>query len=107
MAHTPTQYTEIAPLPWSSQFNENRADTGSNIEIYDADGIVIARVEDNDTHEEALARGIVHAVNSHAALLEALKDILDYSGYADSALDDPYVMDRARQAIAQAEGVPS
>lgn len=37
-------------------------------------------------------------------LLEALEEILNYSGGADSALDDDYVMDRARAAIAKATG---
>ncbi len=37
-------------------------------------------------------------------ILDVLQEILDYRGGADSALDDEYVMDRARAAIAQATG---
>lgn len=37
-------------------------------------------------------------------LLDALNDIIDYDGGADSALDDPYVMQRAREAVDKAEG---
>lgn len=46
------------------------------------------------------------AINNNAApeLLEALKEILDYSGGAENALEDEYVVDRARTAIAKAEG---
>jgi hypothetical protein len=37
-------------------------------------------------------------------LIEALQDILEYSGGAASALDDEYVMDRARAALSKALG---
>ena len=37
-------------------------------------------------------------------LLDSLSEIFDYAGGADSALHDEYVMDRARAAIAKAEG---
>ena len=37
------------------------------------------------------------------ALYEALKELLDYSGGADNALEDEYVTDRARAALAKAE----
>jgi hypothetical protein len=37
-------------------------------------------------------------------LLSALEDILDYTGGADSALDDEYVMGRAAAARAKARG---
>lgn len=35
---------------------------------------------------------------------DVLDDILDYRGGADNALDDEYVMDRARAALAAARG---
>jgi hypothetical protein len=37
-------------------------------------------------------------------MVEALQDILEYSGGAASALDDEYVMDRARAALSKALG---
>lgn len=37
-------------------------------------------------------------------MFEALTEIVEYSGGADSALEDPYVMDRLRLALAKAEG---
>ncbi len=43
---------------------------------------------------------------SAPTLYEALNEILTYSGGADSALDDPYVVERARAALALARGEP-
>lgn len=37
-------------------------------------------------------------------LYDALDDLLNYSGGADSALDDEYVVERARAALAKARG---
>lgn len=37
-------------------------------------------------------------------MFEALQDILDYSGGAASALEDEYVMERARAALSKATG---
>lgn len=51
-------------------------------------------------HAEANARLIAAAPD----LLDSLSEIFDYAGGADSALHDEYVMDRARAAIAKAEG---
>lgn len=41
------------------------------------------------------------------AMVEALEEILDYGGGADNALEDDYVMDRARTALALARGEQS
>lgn len=40
-------------------------------------------------------------------LLAVLQEIVDYSGGADHALDDPYVMERVRAAIAKAKAESS
>ena len=37
-------------------------------------------------------------------LLSSLEELLDYSGGADNALEDRYVMERAMAAIAKARG---
>lgn len=53
-------------------------------------------------NQEANARLIAAAPD----LLDALNEILAYSGGANSALEDIYVMERARDALAKAEGCP-
>ena len=51
-----------------------------------------------------LAAHIAKCVNSHDALVAALEEILDYRGGAANALDDEYVVERARAALAKAQG---
>jgi hypothetical protein len=55
--------------------------------------------------QDALMCFIVRAGNAHHGLVDALEDILDYTGGADTALNDDYVVDRARAAIAKAKGL--
>jgi hypothetical protein len=43
-------------------------------------------------------------ISAAPELLEALKEIVEYTGGASNALEDPYVMDRVNAAIAKAEG---
>lgn len=43
-------------------------------------------------------------IASAPEIADALDEILNYSGGADSALDDPYVMERAQAALAKAKG---
>lgn len=54
------------------------------------------------TAEEATANA--RLIAAAPDLIEALQDILEYSGGAASALDDEYVMDRARAALSKALG---
>ncbi len=50
---------------------------------------------------------LVRAVNSHDALVNSLDELLNYSGGADSALEDGYVTERARAALASSREVRS
>ena len=50
-------------------------------------------------------RACLERVKPFVALLwESLDEILNYSGGADSALDDPYVLNRADEALSSASG---
>ena len=51
-----------------------------------------------------LDRDTARLIAAAPDLVEALQDILEYSGGAASALDDEYVMDRARAALSKALG---
>ncbi len=55
-------------------------------------------------HSERLGRQIEAAFRSRAELLASLGEIIDYSGGADTALSDQYVVERARAAVAKARG---
>jgi len=46
----------------------------------------------------------VRAEDRERRLEDCLKEILNYTGGADNALEDEYVMDRARAALAKAQG---
>ena len=50
------------------------------------------------------AEFIVRAVNNHEDLVDALDEILNYSGGANNALEDEYVMERAAAALSKARG---
>lgn len=73
-----------------------KADPGTNLLGLDAEGYAIFM---NPEH----ARLAVQAVNSHDALVDALEEIRDYRGGAESALDDPYVIERIDAALALAK----
>jgi hypothetical protein len=57
---------------------------------------------DNDQCEELRANALL--LVAARELYEVLDEILDYSGGADHATDDPYVMERAHLALAKARG---
>lgn len=67
---------------------------------------IIGAVYDNVFDGAGASQGTANARLIAAApdLVEALQDILDYSGGAASALEDEYVMDRARAALSKALG---
>ncbi|GBQ64869.1 hypothetical protein AA103196_0993 [Ameyamaea chiangmaiensis NBRC 103196] len=46
-------------------------------------------------------------ISASPDLAEALDEIMNYQGGADSALDDPYIVERARAALAKAKGEPA
>jgi hypothetical protein len=76
------------PGPWEYDMKNEAVYAGRNTIVYEGNA------------NEADYRLIAAAPE----LLEALQEILDYSGGADNALEDEYVMDRARAAIAKATG---
>ena len=64
----------------------------------------LARAEHDDLSIGDEAADVLEASLSRVEELEgALTDILDYRGGADSALNDEYVMDRARAALTPRE----
>ena len=67
---------------------------------------IIGVVYDNVFDDAGASQGTANARLIAAApeMFEALQDILEYSGGAASALDDEYVMDRARAALSKATG---
>ncbi len=78
----------ITPGPW--HFDGRRW-------IRDSAGLGVLRVQLGANPDDA------RVAAAGRELLECLKEILEYDGGADSALHDPYVMERARSAIAAAE----
>jgi hypothetical protein len=73
MSRTPGQESTPSPLPWSA---------GDSLQLYDADAREVAfPLGDNPRNRAANAALIVHAVNSHAPMLRALRvagTMLDY-----------------------------
>jgi len=87
--------------PWVIDWNVARLDIfSSEAKVLVASLRRSALSEDIDEAARANARLIAAAPD----LLDSLSEIFDYAGGADSALHDEYVMDRARAAIAKAEG---
>lgn len=104
--------TQPTPGPWMIQRNADktpRLDCDRRLTIIDRRSFFIATVHaDADEHEEvdreeqlANAALIVRAVNTHAQLLEALKEFLLCGANAGHNQD---LIQQARAAIAQAEG---
>lgn len=87
--------------PWSiadSSYDRSPGDEGPRWDVHIPHAQTIANVR-----EEADA----HLIASAPDLYEALDEIISYSGGADSALDDEYVMERAHAALAKARGEPA
>ena len=87
--------------PWVIDWNVSRLD------IFGSDETTLVA----SLRRSPLSQAIDEAARSNARLiaaapdlLDSLSEIFDYAGGADSALHDEYVMDRARAAIAKAEG---
>ena len=87
--------------PWVIDWNVSRLD------IFGSDETTLVA----SLRRSPLSQSIDEAARSNARLiaaapelLDSLSEIFDYAGGADSALHDEYVMDRARAAIAKAEG---
>jgi len=67
--------------------------------IWDKDGDFVAEL--SDAHDDADTAWLLAAAPE---LMEALEDVLNYDGGADSALEDEYVMERAQESLAKARG---
>jgi len=93
--------TKHTPGPWVIDWNVSRLD------IFGSDETALVaslrRSTLSQTIDEA-ARANARLIAAAPELLDSLSEILDYKGGADSALHDEYVMDRARAALAKAEG---
>lgn len=63
------------------------------------DGLLTTWAESRERHLAAETRA-ERAESELAVIREALEEIINYSGGADNALEDPYVMERARAALA-------
>jgi hypothetical protein len=86
------------PLPWDHRTDQ--LSEGYSTIIYDANGK--RPILDHLREDEAL--DIVRAVNAFEPLKDALEELLDYRGGADSPLEDEYVMERVQAALAKARG---
>jgi hypothetical protein len=91
------------PGPWKADMglvtgmeSRNRFKGTPSLDIFDANEWPV------ELSDEAVANA--HLIASAPDLYEALNEILNYSGGADHATDDPYVMDRARAAFSKAQG---
>lgn len=71
-------------------------------QVFGPDGGVVADIYPTTDPKVASATAVLFAAAPD--LYAALEEILDYSGGADNALDDEYVMDRAHAALAKAIG---
>ena len=87
--------------PWVIDWNVSRLD------IFGADETTLVASLRRSSLSQAIdeaARSNARLIAAAPELLDSLSEIFDYAGGADSALHDEYVMDRARAAIAKAEG---
>jgi len=87
--------------PWVIDWNVSRLD------IFGADETTLVASLRRSPLSQAIdeaARANARLIAAAPDLLDSLSEIFDYAGGADSALHDEYVMDRARAAIAKAEG---
>ena len=87
--------------PWVIDWNVSRLD------IFGADETTLVASLRRSPLSQAIdeaARANARLIAAAPELLDSLSEIFDYAGGADSALHDEYVMDRARAAIAKAEG---
>lgn len=80
---------DISPAPWTWD---------EDVFLVDADGNML--LDEPNGLEEAEC----HLVAAAPDLYAALNDLLSYSGGAANALDDPYVVERARLALNKAVG---
>ena len=95
--------TPWTPGPWVAEEADFFGD--HNIILADSagDSSAIAAVVSNLRPALEVANN-ARLIAAAPDLLDSLSEIFDYAGGADSALHDEYVMDRARAAIAKAEG---
>ena len=87
--------------PWVIDWNVSRLD------IFGSDETTLVASLRRSPLSQAIdeaARANARLIAAAPDLLDSLSEIFDYAGGADSALHDEYVMDRARAAIAKAEG---
>lgn len=82
------------PGPWEETYGKK---------IY-ANGRVVAEVMTHEREHEAEDNANARLIAAGPDLLAALSEIINYAGGADSAIDDPYVMDRAVAALNKATG---
>lgn len=109
--------TVHSPLPWSHVPESLYHDTthvGGRAPVIANDRLLLARVERQSDPRgrcpiaEANAALIVRAVNSHADLLAALRDMLRIATAASVGVTrNAPRLDRARAAIAKATGEPT
>lgn len=99
-----TQKREHTPTPWELEHvweDQNRAlIRGKYLRV------IVDRAEDFG-NAKTDAEFIVRAVNSHEALLECAKMFLDFDRLAQEGKPVPYdyLMEKAKETIAQAEGL--
>lgn len=95
--------------PWKAVRAESPDNTGGfDWAILDANSRIVSEAFEHvgqlsGGYDKRPAEANARLIAAAPDLLEALQEILGYRGGADNALDDEYVMERARAAIAKAE----
>jgi len=89
------------PRPWTRRQEDLR---GGRFWVVDRPGTLEPIDLHEDDNGEADSELIVRAVNAHEALLDAIEELLDYRGGADSPFEDEYVMERVEAALKLARG---
>jgi hypothetical protein len=92
-----SEFENATPRPW-----RKRKEKTATYEILAKQGPIT--VCPAVAHGKDDAELIVRAVNAFEPLKDALEELLDYRGGADSPFEDEYVMERVHVALAKARG---
>mgnify|MGYP003443102101 CR=1 FL=1 len=85
------------PGPWSAHYNNE------GLTVFSPDNVTVAYV-DYDECEERPVEANAHLIAAAPALLEALKNVLEFYEWSNSNGAEQAAYDKAMKALAQAEG---
>ena len=93
------------PGPWAVGFSDGSGvDEGAYIVARDSTVVVRGGNPQGDLEFGVQLEPDARLIAAAPELLDVIQEILDYSGGANSALDDEYVVERARAVVAKAKG---